>query len=131
MIIFVIWSASPSPSLLSSPSPLIDSIAVSVFADIFIGLTNTRYRNIRRQDSNNYSDTETRCLVYICLLLTWIVWPSDKDSVQEGNKSKMKVFALTLAFVVVAICFKIAPKKKQGNQGCREQTMGSWRARLS
>ena len=26
--------------------------------------------------------------------------------------------------------FKIAPKK-QGNQGCREQTMGSWRARLS
>ena len=41
MIIFVIWSASPSPSLLSSPSPLIDSIAVSVFADIFIELTNT------------------------------------------------------------------------------------------
>ena len=41
MIIFLIWSASPSPSLLSSPSPLIDSIAVSVFADIFIELTNT------------------------------------------------------------------------------------------
>ena len=33
----------------------IDSIAVPVFADIFIELT-----NIRRQDPNNYSDTETR-----------------------------------------------------------------------
>ena len=35
----------------------VDSIAVSLFADIFIELTNTR------QDPNNYSDTETRCLV--------------------------------------------------------------------
>ena len=66
----------------------------------------------------------------ICLMLTWIGWPSDIDSVHEGNKSKKKVFALTLAFVVLTTCFKIAPKK-QGNQGCREQTMGSWRARLS
>ena len=40
----------------------LDSIAVSVFADIFIELTNTVY-SIRRQDPNNYSDTETRCLV--------------------------------------------------------------------
>ena len=38
----------------------LDSIAVSVFADIFIELTNI---SIRRQDPNNYSDTETRCLV--------------------------------------------------------------------
>ena len=36
------------------------SIAVSVFADIFIELTNT----IRQQDPNNYSETDTRCLVY-------------------------------------------------------------------
>ena len=36
----------------------VDSIAVSVLADIFIELT-----NIRRQDPNNYSDTVTRCLV--------------------------------------------------------------------
>ena len=40
----------------------VDSIAVSVFADIFIELTNTVF-SIRRQDPNNYSDTETRCLV--------------------------------------------------------------------
>ena len=37
----------------------IDSIAVSLFVDdILVELT-----NIRRQDPNNYSDTETRCLV--------------------------------------------------------------------
>ena len=41
----------------------LDSITVSVFADIFIELT-----NIRRQDPNNYSDTETRCLVYVGLV---------------------------------------------------------------
>ena len=35
----------------------LDSIAVSVFADIFIELT-----NIRQQDPNNYSDTVTRVL---------------------------------------------------------------------
>ena len=39
---------------------IVDSIAVSVFADIFLELTNS----IRQQDPNNYSDTETRCLVY-------------------------------------------------------------------
>ena len=36
----------------------VDSIAVSVFADIFIVSTNTD----RQQDSNNYSDTVTRVL---------------------------------------------------------------------
>ena len=36
----------------------VDSIAVSVFADIFIVLTNTD----RQQDPNNYSDTVTRVL---------------------------------------------------------------------
>ena len=40
----------------------VDSIAVSVFADIFIELTNTN-NSIRRQDPNNFSDTETRWLV--------------------------------------------------------------------
>ena len=40
----------------------LDSIAVSVFADIVIELTNTN-NSIRRQDPNNFSDTETRCLV--------------------------------------------------------------------
>ena len=36
----------------------VDSIAVSVFADMFIVLTNTD----RQQDPNNYSDTVTRVL---------------------------------------------------------------------
>ena len=40
----------------------LDSIAVSVFADVFIELTNTN-NSIRRQDPNNFSDTETWCLV--------------------------------------------------------------------
>ena len=43
----------------------VDSITVSVFADIFIEFDkycNTRL-SIRRQDPNNYSDPETRCLV--------------------------------------------------------------------
>ena len=35
-------------------------IALPSQSDIFIELT-----NIRRQDPNNYSDTETRCLVYV------------------------------------------------------------------
>ena len=42
---------------------VLDSIAVSLFVDILVELT-----NIRRQDSNNYSDTETRCLVYSSIL---------------------------------------------------------------
>ena len=43
---------------------VLDSIAVSLFVDILVELT-----NIRRQDSNNYSDTETRCLVYhVCFI---------------------------------------------------------------
>ena len=43
---------------------VLDRIAVSVFADISIEFTNTvSNTSIRRQDPNNYSDTETRCLV--------------------------------------------------------------------
>ena len=38
---------------------MLDSIAVSVFADIFIELTNTN-NSIRRQDPNNFSDVLRR-----------------------------------------------------------------------
>ena len=37
----------------------LDSIAVSVFADVFIELTNTN-NSIRRQDPNNFSDVLRR-----------------------------------------------------------------------
>ena len=44
---------------------MVDSIAVSVFADILIELTSCGTRlSIRQQDPNIYSDTEARCLVY-------------------------------------------------------------------
>ena len=49
----------PKLKIAYNAATYVDSIAVSLFVDILVELT-----NIRRQDPNNYPDAETMCLVY-------------------------------------------------------------------
>ena len=80
--------------------------------------------------SQNYVVNQA-CLT--CLLLTWIGWPSDIESVHEGNKSKMKVFFWPLPLWYWPLVSRLLPKNKvirvaenkqwdHGELGCPELT---------
>ena len=67
-----------------------DSIAVSVFADIFIEFDkycNTRL-SIRRQNPNNYSDTVTRALSREMALVSKIIFTTFPGVVGEPGERK-------------------------------------------
>ena len=96
----------------------LDSIAVSVFADIFIELTNILKHYIRRQDPNNYS------------FFSFLFWKITILILRRGALSSLKLFICFADKILLSIlCSNIISFWPNEESGKLEKTMRDQRKR--